>query len=78
LTKSTQVLHLLCKVARGGTNEGNPVYGREVRQEEHDLLPALRTKENEPPQGEVQLMRLRKKRKAKKVQLAEEDKVKDS
>ena len=42
--------------------ERNTIYGRKVRQEEYDILPALRAKNDEFKQGSVRLMRFRKKR----------------
>ena len=56
-------------------NERNTFNGREVRQEEHDLLPEMRQKDLQPQQEQVRVMRVRQERKDEKIQLAEESQV---
>jgi len=50
-------------------NERNIFYGGEVRQEEYDLLQALREKDFELEQDEMRLMRLREERQAEGLQV---------
>ena len=69
LSASTQVLRLLRKVARGCKNERHTINGREVRQEEHDLLQALRQKNNELAQRKVRFLWFWKKQEIARIQL---------
>ena len=57
-------------------DERHTINGREVRQKEYDILQALRAKDNESEQRQVRFLRLWQKRKIKKLQVAEEDKIK--
>ena len=53
-------------------NERNSINGQEVRREEYDTLPKMRQEDIPYKEAQMQLMRLWKEHKVKKLQLAEE------